>query len=419
MARLKTKTLNGCTLEGGGQLVRVAIALSALTGQPVEIDDIRGNRQKGGLKASHLASIHFLAKISGSSVQGAELGSTQLEFYPPSPRGADVPDATPVEKEYSIKLETPGSVFLVFQAVYPYLLRAGSIAGIEGPIRLNLTGGTNASFSPSVDYIEQVLGPNLKRLGLPDLELRLHKRGWITGPRDLGTVSVLVHLASGSGAPQGNHGFPPINLNEHRRGRVTKIDVTVLAPDNSIIVPTNGAGTLPLRKFIEETTVHSLQRRISELPPSVFQTLSTPVHIHTSEKTYHHTHVYIFLVAHTSNGFRVGGDALYGEVKTSRPKRKNNRNHDHNHKDETIPRTHALIQKCIDDFSKQLYDPALHIEEGRHMPCVDEHMRDQLVIFEALGGQACDNSTQIQREDEQYWSLHTQTAQWVCRQFIK
>lgn len=417
--KTKTKTLNGRTLEGGGQLVRIAIALSALTAQPVAISDIRGNRQKGGLKASHLASIQFLAKVSGSTVQGAELGSTQLAFYPPSLDGAGVPDAMPVEREYSIRLETPGSVFLVFQAVYPYLLRVGHVAGIEGPIRLNLTGGTNASLSPSVDYIEQVLGPNLKKLGLPALELHLHKRGWITGPRDLGTVSVFVHLASGATR---NNGFPPINLNEYRRTQVTKIDITVLAPDDSL--SRSEAGTLPLRKLIEEETVHSLQQRISDLPSSLFQTLTTPINIHTSEQTYHHTHVYILLVAHTSNGFRIGGDALLREIKTSRAKRKRNHRERGPSRDDPIPRIHALVQRCIDNFSRQLYDPALDRQKGRHVPCVDEHMRDQLVIFEALGGQEqeCGHSSsdraQIQREDERYWSLHTQTAQWVFGQFL-
>lgn len=413
MAQTKIKTLDGRTLEGGGQLVRVAIALSALTGQPVAISNIRGNRQKRGLKASHIASILFLTKASGGTVQGAELGSTQLEFYAPSLAG--VPDAIPVKSEYSIKLETPGSVFLMFQAVYPYLLHAGSLAGAESPIRLNLTGGTNVTFAPSVDYIEQVLMPNMSRLGMPPLEMHLHKRGWITGPRGLGDISVLVHLASGETR---NHGFPPIDMNEHRRETVTKIDVTVLAPDTSIA--SSDTGTIPLRKFIEGETVHSLEQRISELPSSLFQTTTTPIHIHTSEQTYHHTHVYILLVAHTSNGFRIGADTLLDGIQKSRARRKQNPPRDS--RNDTIPCTNALIQKCIDDFSKQLYDPALDRQEMRHVPCVDGYMRDQLVIFETLG-QTCNNTSnaraQIQREDERYWSLHTQTAQWVCRQFIK
>jgi len=44
--------IDGRTLEGGGQLLRIALCLSALTAIPVKIDNIRGNRSSGGgLKA--------------------------------------------------------------------------------------------------------------------------------------------------------------------------------------------------------------------------------------------------------------------------------------------------------------------------------------------------------------------------------
>ena len=46
----KVVRLDGRTGEGGGQLVRVAVALAALTGTPIQIDNVRGNRQgkRGG-----------------------------------------------------------------------------------------------------------------------------------------------------------------------------------------------------------------------------------------------------------------------------------------------------------------------------------------------------------------------------------
>lgn len=52
MALSQAKCLSGTTLEGGGQLLRVATALSALTRRSIQIDNIRGNRSGGGgLKA--------------------------------------------------------------------------------------------------------------------------------------------------------------------------------------------------------------------------------------------------------------------------------------------------------------------------------------------------------------------------------
>src|SRR5256885_17101643 len=57
-------TLDGRTLEGGGQLVRVALTLSALLSIPVYIHHIRGKRasrgKTGGLKESHLAALEVL-----------------------------------------------------------------------------------------------------------------------------------------------------------------------------------------------------------------------------------------------------------------------------------------------------------------------------------------------------------------------
>lgn len=196
-------------LKEGGQLLRNTIALSALTGRSVKIDHVRGNRQgKKGLKGSHVAAVQFLAEISGSKVSGGSIGSHCVGFIP---QVSDANDrATPLERsfseaepsqgtctddgstleptslipsskasvqsEYDIRLPTAGAIFLVFQAVYPYLLHAGSKQPTQC-IRLNITGGTNVSHSPSYDYASQVMVPNFSRLRLPRLKIVLRKRG--------------------------------------------------------------------------------------------------------------------------------------------------------------------------------------------------------------------------------------------------
>lgn len=418
-------TLNGQTLEGGGQILRNAIALAALTNQPLSIYSIRASRPgKKGLKASHLAAVQSLAEISNSAVEGAKLRSETLSFYPPAP--TDIPLA---KQEYNIKLDTPGSVFLVFQALYPYLLRVGALAEIEGPVRVNITGGTNVTSSPSFDYVQQVLVPNLKTLGFPGLSIEIQKRGWMTGPVELGTVRCLIDPLPSTTKPDGSVDcrFPRIGLNKYRRGTITKIDITVLAPDDEVSWSTTQPSKddkLTTRKFIEQETVITLQNNLKHLPPHIINLGNTqspiPINIHTSERSYHQTHIYILLVGYTTTGFRIGHDFLLADAKDPRPKKKKQDKDSHQH---ALVRN--LIESCVANFENELWNQAYDqydLFERRHQPCVDEYMRDQLVIFEALGrlypsGDDENVEEEESLEDERYWSLHTKTARWVCKEF--
>jgi RNA 3'-terminal phosphate cyclase (ATP) len=462
--------LNGQTLEGGGQLVRIAIGLSALTGRPVSIEHVRGNRQgKKGLKTSHAAAVKFLAEISGSKTSGVKVGSQFLSFFPQSARSKSRPfvdlSQVTVKPEYNINLMTAGSTFLVFQALYPYLLYVGSQAGTPY-VRVNITGGTNVSHSPSYDYVSQVIVPNFAKLGLPPLSVILHKRGWSTGPVDLGAVTFLIHPLGSEdsvGASNNNDNppntgpwkFPIIDLMAYERENITHIDVTVLAPDQPTLDMNELDGLkTTLREHIEQATRQALRHAIRKLDATTFATSNSsssdedildqdltqeapvPVKIHTSEATHHRSHVYILLVAHTSSGFRIGHEARgtleHGHSKSRKSKGKQQNHQKSNERSSEVDTAFSgateMIDRCVQGFIEEISnrgpDSNGDLKMGDRKPaCLDQHMRDQIVIFEALGEVCHANrrpkATDItRREDERDWSLHTKTAQWVCRQLL-
>ncbi|MCW3052547.1 MAG: RNA-3-phosphate cyclase, partial [Chthonomonadales bacterium] len=49
--------IDGAYGEGGGQIIRTSVALAALTGQSVDLFNIRARRSKPGLQAQHLTAV--------------------------------------------------------------------------------------------------------------------------------------------------------------------------------------------------------------------------------------------------------------------------------------------------------------------------------------------------------------------------
>ena len=74
--------LDGNYGEGGGSLVRVALALAALTGKEFTVTNIRAGRPEGGLKAQHLHAINALKQLCNAESSPVEIGSTELRFKP-------------------------------------------------------------------------------------------------------------------------------------------------------------------------------------------------------------------------------------------------------------------------------------------------------------------------------------------------
>jgi RNA 3'-terminal phosphate cyclase (ATP) len=143
--------IDGARGEGGGQILRTALALSTVTGQPFEITRIRASRPVPGLRPQHLAAVRAAALVSGARVGGAFDGSPDLRFEP----------GPLVAGDFRFEIATAGALTLVMQTVLGPLARAGG-----EPSRVTVTGGTHVPASPSFDYLARHWTAVVARLGL-------------------------------------------------------------------------------------------------------------------------------------------------------------------------------------------------------------------------------------------------------------
>jgi RNA 3'-phosphate cyclase len=166
-------SLDGSYGEGGGQILRTALSLAALTGTPVRMERIRAARSKPGLRPQHLTAVQAVARLSQAEVTGAHLGSQDLTFRPRTLKGGnyvfDVAETT----------RSAGAVSLIVQALLPLLLKT------ESPATVILKGGTHVPWSPPAHYLSHVFLPALAVMGA-EVNLTLERWGWY--PRGGGEV---------------------------------------------------------------------------------------------------------------------------------------------------------------------------------------------------------------------------------------
>ena len=391
--------LDGKKLEGGGQLLRLALSLSALTRHPVRITDIRANRGSrkpnhpaGGLKAAHLAAAEWLANATQALTDGMKKGSADLTFRPlqssmigdkqevrrhlSRPESSSSKSERPfslwqdvlengvlVRRATHIDLDSPGSVCLILQAILPFLLfhpingerAAGSQTNVVSQ-RVTIRGGTNVSKSPSIEYFSQVLVPMLvEKVHVPAITINIIKRGWSSGRADVGAVEIDVTPMKFESR------LSAFSLSD--RGEVIRMHVSILAPDSSARAALKDlviAKTLNYRKDVE---------------------ILFPV----DEDTRNGKRLYLLMVAETSNGYRLGRDCLYDRKVTS---------------------------AALDTVSTQVLEELE--EELARGGCVDEYMQDQLIVFQALaaGRSFIDSGKNI------HATLHTRTVRWVAEQVL-
>ncbi|KAK4934974.1 hypothetical protein LTR10_023880 [Elasticomyces elasticus] len=422
-------TLDGSTLEGGGQLVRVALSISSICSIPLCVTNIRANRApqgresshhvyaskgkgkhhrnsrkpEGGLKESHLAALNWLADKCNANVQGNEVGCRDVIFRPAKRKG-NSPRATYSHVEESpevIELQKPGSVWLIWQAIFPYIVfrlldvrsqdnpggdedidsADGPQAQLDLAFRIILRGGTNVPKSPSSEYMQQVFLPLCQKIGLPKVDVVVKKRGWAGSAPDIGEVAITVHTPKDAPQVGEAYSLPPFHL--HSPGPITHISMTIIA------------GSTQTHSLVETALITAIRA----VP--AFSSPSHPITLHpSSTSSSDERRLYILLVAHTSNGYALGRDYLGSGKNISS---ENDRRHI----------VDQAVRQVVHDFAREC-------ERGG---CVDEFAEDQLVVFQALatGKTSVDADRHYQSGEDMerdMGSLHTRTVRWVCNEML-
>ena len=143
-------TIDGSIGEGGGQILRTALSLAAITGTPVRFEHIRARRPKPGLMRQHLACAKAVAELCSGELSGAEPNSQELEFRPGTLRGG----------EYRFVVGSAGSTLLLAQSILPLMLFA------DRPTVATLEGGTHADHAPIFEFFTHVFLPCLRKMGV-------------------------------------------------------------------------------------------------------------------------------------------------------------------------------------------------------------------------------------------------------------
>lgn len=211
--------IDGSHGEGGGQILRTAMSLAAVTGRALRIENIRAGRPKPGLAAQHLTAIRSAAAVCAAKVTGATLGSSAIRFEPQSP---------PVAGNYHFDVAeareggSAGAATLVLQTV---AMPAVFAAGLS---RFRILGGTHIAWSPTFDYVQEVWIPLLYRMGVR-INAELQTYGFY--PAGGGEIVASVE-GLGLGA---NTELKPISLTE--RGQLLSISGRAIAANLPAHIP--------------------------------------------------------------------------------------------------------------------------------------------------------------------------------------
>ncbi len=166
--------IDGSQKSGSGTILRLAVAIAAITGEPLHIYNIRHSRPQAGLKPQHLEAVLTAARLCNAELQGATLGSREVYFKPNTIKSGGI----------EAQIGTAGSIPMLFMTVLPICLFA------KDTVRLHVVkGGTDTLHAPTINYLRHVFLPSLKRMGV-EAEIEVQRYGYY--PKGMGEATLTV-----------------------------------------------------------------------------------------------------------------------------------------------------------------------------------------------------------------------------------
>jgi RNA 3'-terminal phosphate cyclase (ATP) len=173
--------VDGSQGEGGGQILRTAVSLSAITGKPVEVAKIRANRSEPGLRPQHLTAIRILGQLFRASVENLKVGSDWIRFTPSDTFQSD---------SAAFDVGTAGSIPMILLTLVP------AVSLSKNHIEIEVTGGTDVRASPTIDYVRYVVSEAYRSIGVK-FSTDVARRGYY--PKGGGRVRINIEPCSSAG----------------------------------------------------------------------------------------------------------------------------------------------------------------------------------------------------------------------------
>jgi RNA 3'-terminal phosphate cyclase (ATP) len=166
--------IDGSQGEGGGQILRTAISLSAITGKSIEVSNIRAKRSNPGLRPQHLAGIRIIADLFHAKSENLKVGAEWIRFSPSDKfEGGSI----------KFDIGTAGSIPLTLMSVVP------AVSLSNNSLQIEVTGGTDVKASPTIDYVKYIVAKCYLSIGTK-FSVDVLKRGYY--PKGGGVVKCTI-----------------------------------------------------------------------------------------------------------------------------------------------------------------------------------------------------------------------------------